>query len=194
MPRRLAILFSGGGSTLQNLIDATRDGRLPDCEIVGAISSRKTVQGVERCEAAGVPCRVVSKFKTPGTSDHSRLVFDAVDALRPDLVCLAGWMSPLVLPEVYLGGRVVNVHPSLLPKHGGRGMFGRHVHAAVLAAGDAETGCTVHVVDNGIDTGPVLAQQRVPVLPGDTPETLAERVQAAERELYPRVIASHKVA
>ena len=184
--RRIAVLFSGSGSTLQNLIDATRDGRLPDHEVVRAVSSRRGVGGIGRCRAVGVPCRVVAKADHATADAHSAAVLEAVG--EADLICLAGWMNRLVLPDRWLGGKVLNVHPSLLPAFGGRGMYGRHVHAAVLARGCKLTGCTVHAVDNEIDGGPILAQRAVPVLEGDTPDTLADRVQQAERELYPQAI------
>ena len=181
---RMAILFSGQGTTLQNLIDATRDGRLPNVEIVRAISSRADAYGIERCRAAGVPCIIVPKGDYPDPAEHSRAVFAHLDPAQIDLVCLAGWMNRLVLEEPWLSNRVINIHPSLLPAFGGRGMFGRRVHEAVLASGATETGCTVHYVTNEMDSGPIIAQKRVLVLPGDTAEALEPRVQAAERALY----------
>lgn len=188
-PLRIAILFSGGGTTLQNLIDATRDGRLPDVEIVKAISSRRDAYGIERCRRAGVPCAVVPKSRYPDPAEHSRAVFAHLNPADIDLVCLAGWMNRLVLEEPWLSNRVLNIHPSLLPAFGGPGMYGRRVHEAVLASGAPFTGCTVHFVTNEVDEGPILLQQRLDVLAGDTPDTLAARVQAAERRVYVEAIA-----
>ena len=190
MPLSIAILFSGGGTPLQNLIDATRDGRLPHARVVKAISSREGVGGIARCEAAGVPCVVVPKKAHPDPAEHTRAVFAHLDPGEIDLVCLAGWMSRLVLERPWLENRVMNVHPSLLPAFGGAGMYGRRVHEAVLARGCRVSGCTVQYVDNDLDGGPIVAQRCVPVEPGDTPDTLAERVQAAERALYIATIAA----
>jgi phosphoribosylglycinamide formyltransferase-1 len=185
---RIAILFSGGGTTLQNLIDATRDGRLPGVEIVKAVSSRADAYGIERCRAAGVPCVVVPAKSYAGPAEHTKAVFGHLDPTDIDLVCLAGWMNRLVLEEPWLSNRVLNIHPSLLPAFGGPGMYGRRVHEAVLASGAKVTGCTVHFVTNELDEGPIVVQQPVPVEPGDTADTLTARVQAAERELYVKAI------
>jgi phosphoribosylglycinamide formyltransferase-1 len=177
---RLVVLLSGSGSTLQNLLDRCADGRLA-AEVVGVVSSRADVLGVERGRRAGVPVVIAEK------TGRSEAAFAAARSWSADLVVCAGWIHLLKVPPDFRG-RVLNVHPSLLPKYGGKGMYGRHVHEAVLAAGDTESGCTVHLVDDTYDTGPVVLRRRVPVLPGDTPDTLAERVQAAEREALPEGI------
>ena len=191
MTLRSAILFSGGGTTLQNLVDATRDGRLPGVAVVRAISSKPDAGGIARCAAAGVPCVVVPKADHRDNADHSAAVFSHLDPSEIDLICMAGWTCKLELITPWLDRRVMNVHPSLLPAFGGRGMYGRHVHEAVLKRGCKVTGCTVHYADNGIDTGPILEQRCVPVEPDDTPATLAARVSAAEREAYVRAVAEH---
>ena len=182
---RLVVLLSGSGSTLQNLLDRCADGRLA-ATVGGVVSSRPDVFGVERARRAGVPVVVAEK------SGRSEAAFAAARNWQADLVVCAGWIHLLQVPPDFRG-RVLNVHPSLLPKFGGKGMYGRHVHEAVLAAGETESGCTVHLVDDTYDTGPVVLQARVPVLPGDTPDTLAERVQAAEREALPEGIAQFQV-
>ena len=125
MTLNIAILFSGEGTTLQNLIDATRDGRLPGVTVVKAVSSRENAGGIARCAAAGVPCVVVAKKDYPDPADHTRAVFAGLPPDKVDLVCLAGWMSRLVLDRPWLDDRVMNVHPSLLPAFGGPGMYGR---------------------------------------------------------------------
>ena len=191
-PLRIAILFSGGGTTLQNLIDATGDGRLPGVQIVKAISSRSDAYGIERCRAAGVPCVVVSKKRYPDADAHSRAVFAHLDPAEIDLVCLAGWMNRLVLQEPWLDNRVMNIHPSLLPAFGGPGMYGRRVHEAVLASGATQSGCTVHYVTNDIDDGPIIAQRRVDIRSARTAMEIEALVQAAERELYPEAIRIHQ--
>lgn len=186
-PLRLAVLISGGGTTLENLIERIRTGRLRRVEIRQVVSSRRAVRGVEVARAAGLPLAIVRKLDYPEEPAFSDAVTAVLDGAGIDLVALAGFLCFWRFPPRY-AGRVLNIHPALLPRFGGRGMYGARVHAAVLAAGERESGCTVHLADHQYDHGPIVAQQRVPVLPGDTPATLAERVGAAERELYPRVI------
>lgn len=180
---RLCVLISGGGTTLQNLLDRCRDGRLR-AAVVGVVSSSADVGGVAKAKAAGVPVSVVPRKPA---ADFSSRTFAAVAEFKPELVILGGWLHLLQVPPEFRG-RVLNIHPSLLPAFGGRGMYGRHVHDAVLASGAKSSGCTVHFVDDSYDGGPLIAQACVPVLPGDSPETLAARVFAAECELYPAAI------
>lgn len=181
-PIKLAVLISAGGTTLQNLIDRIADGRL-SAEIVTVISSRADAFGIERARRAGLPVTVVPK----GTPNYTEAVFAAVRAAQPDLVVMAGWLHLLTIPEDFRF-RVLNIHPSLLPAFGGKGMYGHHVHEAVLAYGAKLTGCTVHFADDTYDTGPILVQRVVPVLDTDTPDTLAARVYEAECEAYPEAI------
>ena len=214
-PIRLVALVSGGGTTLQNLLDRVDDGRM-HASIVGVIASRADAGGVGRAERAGVPAVVVEKAEggrrkaeqepepPAGSNPPSAFglppsfpdrVWNAVRALTPDLVCLAGWLHLLPIPDDFRG-RVLNIHPSLLPAFGGKGMYGHHVHEAVLAYGAKVSGCTFHFADDSYDTGPVLVQRCVPVLEGDTPDALAARVFQAECEAYPeavRLIAEGRV-
>jgi formyltetrahydrofolate-dependent phosphoribosylglycinamide formyltransferase len=185
----MAVMISGGGTTLQNLIDRIADGRLVNTEIAVVISSRATVAGVRRAEAAQLPVDVIRRIDLPDVDVFSDHVALTLDAFAPDLVVQAGWLCYWRLPRRWLG-KVLNVHPALLPKYGGKGMFGRRVHEAVLAAGDAESGATVHWVDNEYDHGAIIAQRSCPVMPDDTADTLAERVGAIERELLPEVISA----
>lgn len=180
-PTRIVVLVSGGGTTLQNLIDRVTAQTLP-VEIAAVVSSRADAYGVTRAERAGLPVVVVE----PG-AEFSERVFAAIRSFTPELVVLAGWLKLLRIPSDF-ENRVLNIHPSLLPAFGGKGMYGRRVHEAVLAAGATQSGCTVHYADNSYDTGPILMQRVVPVLPDDTPDTLAERVFVAECELYPEAI------
>jgi len=184
---RLGVLISGSGTTLENLIRRIRDGRLRRVQIALVISSRATVRGVTIAREAGLPVEIIRRRDYADEESFSAAISAALDRVAADLVVLAGFLCHWRLPERYFG-RALNIHPALLPKFGGKGMYGRHVHEAVLAAGERETGCTVHLVDDQYDHGPIIAQARVPVLPGDTPDRLAERVMAAERELYPQVI------
>jgi formyltetrahydrofolate-dependent phosphoribosylglycinamide formyltransferase len=186
-PLTLAVLISGGGTTLENLIVRIGDGRLRDVAIRLVISSRSRVRGVEITRAAGLPLAIVRPKDHPDEAAFSAAITAALSQAGVDLVVLGGFLCFWRLPAHY-EGRVLNIHPALLPRFGGKGFYGHHVHAAVLAASVSESGCTVHLVDNEYDHGPIVAQSRVPVRPDDTPDTLAERVGVAERELYPRVI------
>jgi phosphoribosylglycinamide formyltransferase-1 len=178
-PVRLVVLISGGGTTLQNFIDRIADGRLR-AVIVGVVSSRADAFGLERAKRAGLPTVVVER----GNADRT---WEAIRSLAPDLVCLAGWLNLLPIPDDFQR-RVLNIHPALLPAFGGKGMYGHRVHEAVIKSGVKESGCTVHFADNTYDTGPILVQKRVPVLERDTPEMLAARVFEAECEAYPEAI------
>jgi len=178
-PIRLVVLISGDGTTLQNLIDRIAAGRLA-ARIIGVVSSRGNAYGIDRAKRAGLPVVVTEK-------GNPERVWEAIRTFSPDLVCLAGWLNLLPIPDDF-HRRVLNIHPALLPSFGGKGMYGHRVHEAVLTAGAAESGCTVHFADNSYDTGPILVQRRVPVLAGDTPESLATRVFAAECEAYPEAI------
>ena len=182
-PAKLAVLISGSGSTLQNLIDRIADGSLP-ATIVSVVASRRGILGIERAERVGLPVTVIERKPADTFSERT---FAAIRESGADLVILAGWLHLLLIPADF-ENRVLNIHPSLLPAFGGPGMYGRHVHEAVLISGAKVSGCTVHFADNSYDTGPILLQREVPVLEGDTPETLAARVQAAECTAYPEAI------
>jgi phosphoribosylglycinamide formyltransferase 1 len=180
-PIRLVALISGGGTTLQNLLDRIAAGRL-NATIIGVVSSRPDAFGNERARKAGIPVSVATR--SPRFADD---VWAAVRSYAPDLVCFAGWLRLLPIPADFRH-KVLNIHPALLPAFGGKGMFGRHVHEAVLASGAKVSGCTVHFVDDNYDSGPILVQKCVPVKEGDDPDTLATRVFAAECEAYPEAI------
>jgi phosphoribosylglycinamide formyltransferase-1 len=188
----LAVLISGGGTTMANLADRILRGSL-DARIQVVVSSRPGVEGIARGRDRGLETAVLARkgfVGADGAFDSDGYTKALMDLLAPrgcDLIALAGFMSRLG-PEIFNRYPVVNVHPALLPRFGGAGMYGHHVHEAVLAAGETESGCSVHFVDPEYDHGPVIAQRRVPVLPDDTPDSLADRVQNAERELYPEVI------
>lgn len=187
-PLRLVVLLSGGGRTMLNLLEAIRAGRLA-AQITLVISSRRDAAGIERARAAGLPVEVLRPRDFPEASAFTAAQSARVLRERPDLVIMAGYLVHWP-PPAELRDRVLNIHPALLPRHGGKGLYGEHVHAAVLAAGDRESGCTVHVVDDEYDHGPVVRQSRVPVRPGDTVESLAARVFEAECATYPEAIAA----
>ncbi len=182
MTTKLAMLISGSGRTLQNFIEEIAAKRL-DARLTVVVSSSPKAGGNERARTAGIPLVIVDP-KSPGFSDA---VSKAVEKHKPDLVLLAGFLRLWKFPPKYRG-RVLNIHPALLPKYGGKGMFGHHVHEAVLAAGDKESGCTVHIADLRYDRGPIILQRRVPVLPDDTHATLAARVFAEECIAYPDAV------
>ena len=183
---RIAVLLTGSGTTLENLFQK-RDAGALDVEIVAVLSSRADAFGLERARKRGIPAHVVERKKFILPEDFSAAIFETLAPYKPDLICLAGFMSLLKIPDAY-AHRVINIHPALLPAFGGKGYYGNKVHESVLKAGCKITGCTVHFVDNEYDQGPIVAQRSVPVLDDDTVESLAARVQAAEREIYPEAI------
>ena len=185
--KKMVVLLSGSGTTLQNLMDRVSDGRLPGWRIVKVISSRPDAYGLVRAENHGIPTEVIQRKKFRSTELFSDAVWTAVRPDRPDLVVFAGWMCLLAVPDDFRG-RIMNVHPALIPAFCGKGMYGHHVHEAVVAKGVKVTGCTVHFVDEEYDHGPIILQKPVEIDHSMTPEQVAEKVQAAEREIYPEAI------
>jgi len=184
-PIRLGILLSGSGRTLQNLIDRIEDGSLP-ARIEVVISSHPDVKGLDRARKANIPAVVVN-WKSFTEKTFSDAVTAELDKYPLDLVIMAGFIRRYLFPKKY-ENRILNIHPALLPEFGGKGYYGHAVHEAVLKSGAKESGCTVHFADLQYDHGAHVLQKRVPVLPGDTPELLAERVFQAECEAYPEAI------
>lgn len=182
MTIRLAILISGSGRSLQNFIQEIATGRL-DARIEVVVSSSTHAGGNQRAREAGLPLEVIDR-RSPDFSDE---ITKAVDKHAPDLVLLAGFLQLWKFPKKYKG-RVLNIHPALLPDFGGKGMYGDRVHEAVLKSGAKETGCTVHIADLRYDRGPIILQRRVPVLPNDTAASLATRVFAEELIAYPEAV------
>jgi len=185
-PIHLAVFFSGGGSTLQNLLERISQGRL-DALVDWTLSSREGVGGIEKSHQAGIPCLVLPRKEFESHEAFSQAVNLHLERHPVDLIVLAGFMSLYNFPSAYQG-RVMNIHPALIPAFCGKGLYGHHVHEAVLSMGAKVTGCTVHFADKEYDHGPIILQRCIPVLDEDTPETLAERVQALEREVYPEAI------
>ncbi len=178
-PVRVAVLVSGGGTNLQALLDALRDS--PLARVARVVSNRPDAGALGRARRAGVPATVL---RDPG--DAAELLAALADA---QLVVLAGYLK--LVPAAVVSrfrGRIINIHPALLPDFGGPGMYGRRVHAAVLASGAKESGATVHFADEAFDRGAIIAQEKVRVEPGDTPDTLAARVLEAEHRLLPKVV------
>jgi formyltetrahydrofolate-dependent phosphoribosylglycinamide formyltransferase len=189
MTIRLAALVSGGGTTLQNFCDLIAAGKL-EARIEVVISSVTNAYALERARAAGIDTFVVRRRDFESQEAFSEAITAILDRYEIDLVVLSGYLQRYIFPAKF-EGRVLNTHPGLLPKYGGLGMYGHHVHEAVLAAGETESGCTVIIADHEYDHGPAIAERRVPVLPGDTPESLAERVMAAEREVFPEAVRTY---
>ena len=182
----LAVLISGGGTTLKNLIDKISKGKL-SAQIKVVISSRPDARGIDFAKEANIPTVVVNRKEFKSTKEFSEKVTEILRQYRPDLIVFGGFLCLYQFPSDFYG-KIINIHPALLPSFGGKGMYGDHVHEAVLKSGVKVTGCTVHFVDEIYDHGPIIAQRVVPVLPDDTVESLRNRVQSAERELYPEVI------
>jgi phosphoribosylglycinamide formyltransferase 1 len=182
----LGVLISGGGTTLQNLAEAI-DRRELRARIVCVIVSNSRCHGIIRAQSLHLPVHIVTKKDHPTLADFSEKIASILRDNQVDLAVMAGFLALWTIPEDF-SGRVLNIHPSLLPKYGGKGMHGHHVHEAVLAAGETESGCTVHYADNTYDTGPILLQRKVLVLPGDTPDSLAARVFEQEKIAYPEAI------
>lgn len=185
-PLRLAVFVSGGGTTLQNLIDRWRDGRL-NAEIALVMASSPEAFALERARRAGIAAAAVSRKEAGSCAEFSRRLFQPCREARVDLVCLAGFLQLIEVPEDFLG-RVMNIHPALIPAFCGKGFYGERVHKAVLESGVKLSGCTVHFADNEYDRGPIIVQRAVPVLDDDTPQMLAQRVFAQECEAYPEAI------
>lgn len=178
-PLRIAILVSGEGTTLDALAELAADGALP-ARIVLVLANRSGIGALEKATRRGLPSVVVTSRDAP-IDTWSVQVTAELESRGVELVVLAGFLKIFPPPWIeHWKGRVINIHPALLPRYGGHGMYGTHVHEAVLAAGDRETGATVHLVTAAVDGGPILAQERIPVLPGDTPDTLRARIHPVE--------------
>ncbi len=180
---RIGMLISGGGRTMVNLQEHISSGKL-SARIDAVVSSRGDVKGVERSRGLGLRT-VVLEQKRLSKDAFQTGITEAVAEV--DLVCMGGFLSLWRIPESFRG-RVMNIHPALLPEFGGKGMYGMRVHQAVLDAGKTESGCTVHLCDNEYDHGPIVLQRKVPIVPGETSETLAARVFEQECIAYPEAI------
>jgi len=184
-PLRLGVLLSGGGRTLLNIQQCIDRGEL-NAKVAVVIASCRC-KGLDRAAAAGLDAHLVRCRRRDDPAVYSARINERLDAAKVDLVCLAGFLSFWQVPDHYLG-RVMNIHPALLPGFGGEGMYGHHVHEAVLAAGCKVSGCTVHFVTNEYDAGPIIVQKAVPVLEGDDADALAARVFQQECVAYPEAI------
>jgi formyltetrahydrofolate-dependent phosphoribosylglycinamide formyltransferase len=185
-PIRLAVLLSGSGTTLQNLLDHIAAGKLP-AQVVCVVGSKSDAYGLTRARNAGIPAFVVERKACASREDFSQRIFDHCRAAAADLVCMAGFLQLVIIPPDF-ENRVLNIHPALIPAFCGKGFHGLRVHQAVLEAGVKVTGCTVHFADNQYDHGPIILQRAVAVAEDNTPESLQARVFAQECEAYPEAI------
>lgn len=183
--KKLVVLASGSGSNFQAIIDAIAQGDIK-ARIAGLIAGKPGIGAIEKARKNDIPVVIL---KNPSDPDHSHRLLNYLNRWNPDLIVLAGYLRkiPDEVVEAYKN-RIINIHPSLLPKYGGKGFYGEHVHRAVLEAGETESGCTVHYVNELYDEGDIIRQVNVPVLAGDSPKTLAKRVLAEEHKLLPSVI------
>ena len=187
---RVVVLVSGGGTNLQAIIDGVADGTITNTEIVGVISNNYGVYSLERAKKAGIDNQVVSPKDYASRDEFNDALLDKVNAYKPDLIVLAGFL--VVIPEKMIDvyeNRIINIHPSLIPSFCGTGYYGLKVHEAALARGVKVSGATVHYVDKGTDTGPIILQKAVEVKEGDTPKALQQRImEEAEWKLLPAAI------
>ena len=196
---KVAVLVSGGGTNLQAVLDAIDAGRITNAGVCGVISNNKNAYALKRAEDHGIPAQCISPKDYETREEFNEKFLEAVDPLTPDLIVLAGFLVviPAKMIERYRN-RIINIHPSLIPSFCGKGYYGLKVHEAALARGVKVTGATVHFVDEGTDTGPILLQKAVEVRTGDTPEVLQRRVmEEAEWRILPEaihLIANGKVA
>ena len=183
---RLGVLLSGSGRTLQNFIDLSAAGSLK-ARVAKVVSSQAGAYGLARAQQHGIPTAVVRRKDFANTEQFSAAITKELQAEEVELVAMAGFLCPYRIPDCY-AGRVMNIHPALLPSFGGKGFYGDRVHQAVLDYGCKVSGCTVHFADNDYDCGPVIVQKAVPVEEGDDAHSLAARIFEKEKEAYPEAI------
>ena len=183
--RRIAILLSGRGSNFEAIADAVDTGRIPDARIVAVVSDVATARGLARARERGLPAHDLDRSRFANRAQHEAAVLEVLEDAGVELVCLAGYMR-ILSPEFVARWRrrILNIHPSLLPRYRGTSPQRR-----ALEAGDSVSGCTVHLVDEGTDTGPIVLQRVVPIVPGDTEESLSDRILHEEHQAYPAAVA-----
>ena len=189
--KNIVVFASGSGSNFQSIIDAVESGKI-NARITGLISNKDGIKALERAGRHNIPTRILNESVFEDYQDYEKeLLLQLVD-WDTDLIALAGYLRKIPVSVINrYEHRILNIHPSLLPKFGGKGFYGIKVHQAVIASKEAESGCTIHVVTKEFDEGPVLEQSKVPVKSDDTPQTLAARVLEQEHILYPKVIANY---
>jgi formyltetrahydrofolate-dependent phosphoribosylglycinamide formyltransferase len=187
---KIAVFASGKGSNFEAIVKAIKEGRINGAGIVCVVSNNSGAGALETARKNGIPALHISRLQFESDADFDGHLLDALERHGANFIALAGYMkrvSPAVI--AHYKNRIVNIHPALLPDFGGAGMYGEHVHQAVIASGARVSGATVHVVDEVYDHGAIILQKTVPVAPDETPETLAKKVLAVEHEIYPEAIA-----
>lgn len=187
--KKLVVLVSGGGSNLQSIIDETKNGILKGiAEVVAVISSSPNAYGLVRAQKENIK-NFALDYKNMDKSDYDNKLYNIIKDSNADLICLAGYLKkvPDSIVKEYKS-RILNIHPALLPRFGGKGMYGRHVHEAVVKAKEKKSGPTVHFVDENYDTGSIILQKEVPVYENDTPDDVAKRVLVQEHIIFPQAI------
>ncbi len=187
--KNISVLVSGGGTNLQAVIDAIESGYIKDARIVQVIASKEDAYSLTRAQNHGIKGIYIGKNNYPDINDRTNAIIKALDDEKTDFVVLAGYLS-IIQPKLIekFKNKIINIHPSLIPKYCGMGFYGHYVHEAVLAGGEKESGATVHFVDEGVDTGKIILQKSVPVMPDDTPDTLAARVLTVEHTILPEAV------
>lgn len=181
---KISVMVSGGGTNFQAVIDGVESGNIPDAKIVQVISSSSKAFALERAKKHGIPGYIVSNKDYPDADKKADEILRLLDEKETDLIVLAGYMSVIDTRIIQkYRGRIINIHPSLIPKYCGKGFYGKHVHEAVIAGNEKVSGATVHFVDEGIDTGAIITQEQVPVLENDTADDLAARVLVIEHKI-----------
>jgi len=186
---KIAVLVSGGGTNLQTIIDAVKTKKIKNAKLALVLSNNPDAYAVARGDKAGIETLVLSEKNYRSRLEHAKALVKELKKRKIDLICLAGFMVILIPYFIrHFKTKILNIHPALLPAFGGPGMYGHHVHEAVLNSGAKFSGCTVHFVDEGCDTGPIVLQKVVPVLDDDTPKTLANRILKFEHQIYPQAV------
>ncbi|MEQ8523206.1 phosphoribosylglycinamide formyltransferase [Gracilimonas sp.] len=189
--KNIVVFASGSGTNFQSIIDAVQRGDI-SARISGLITNKSGIRAIERAETNNIPVQVINPDELTNENEFGVELIQQLEAWNTDVIALAGYLKkiPSAIIKKY-PNRILNIHPSLLPKYGGKGFYGSNVHKAVIEAGEKESGCTVHVVTEEFDEGPVLAQTKVSVHENDSPEELAKRILKQEHRLYPETIQKH---
>ena len=187
--KRIVVLASGSGTNLQAIIDAVKTGRLSYVDISAVISNKKDAFALHRAKSSGIETVFLYPKSFINNIDYDKKLVEVISSYSVDLIVLAGYMR--ILTDNFVnafGNKIINIHPALLPDFGGKGMYGKHVHEAVLKSGREESGCTVHFVTTEVDSGPIIVQRKIPVIPGDTVESLSKRILKEEHKLLVEAI------
>ncbi len=189
--KNIVVFASGSGSNFQSIIDAVQAGKI-SARITGLISNKQGIKSLERAENHQIPIRIISENEFEIYDEYTKALLEQLQEWNTDLIILAGYLKKIPSSVIHaFENRILNIHPSLLPKYGGKGFYGLKVHKSVLDAGDSISGCTIHIVSEEYDKGRILAQSEVPVYKNDTPQSLAERVLEQEHAIYQKVISNY---